>query len=103
MASTNDWRFGGSGTGAVTVQPRLAVNSADAAIDSALRHQGLTRVLSYQVAEHLRSGRLVRVLPEHEPAALPVQLLYPASRRGAPNVAALVREARRYFAMQRLD
>lgn len=101
VGSTNDWRFGPHGEARVTVQPRLSVNSADAAIDSALRGQGITRVLSYQVEPHLAAGRLQAVLTAHEPPPVPVSLLYPASRRGSPNIAAFVREAQRRFAPPR--
>jgi DNA-binding transcriptional LysR family regulator len=38
---------------------------------------GLTRVLSYQVAEALHEGRLVRVLAGAEPPAVPANVLYP--------------------------
>ena len=38
------------------------LSAADAAIEAALLSLGLTRVLSYQVADALQDGRLVRVL-----------------------------------------
>jgi DNA-binding transcriptional LysR family regulator len=37
---------------------------------------GITRALDFQVAEHLRSGALVRILEEYEVAPMPVHLLY---------------------------
>ena len=77
------WIFGGpqADKRAVPVQPRLTVTTADAAIAAAALGLGLTRVLSYQVAEALQAGRLVRVLAEHEPPALPVSLIYPGQGR----------------------
>ena len=47
-----------------TVQftPRLLVNSVRAAVASAVEGRGVTRPLSYQVAEHVRDGRLQIVL-----------------------------------------
>jgi DNA-binding transcriptional LysR family regulator len=97
--ATDDWRFPGPGAGpiSVTVAPRIVVNSADAAIAAALRGQGITRVLSYQVLEAVEDGRLRRLLPAHEPPALPVSLVFQASRRGSPNIGAFVREARARF------
>jgi DNA-binding transcriptional LysR family regulator len=60
----------------VAPRSRLTVNSADAAIAAALAGVGVTRVLSYQVAEACRAGHLVRVLQDHEPPAVPVSLVY---------------------------
>lgn len=69
----------------ISVRTRLSVNNAGAAIDAALRGQGVVRVRSYQVGEHLACGRLVRLLPEAEPAATPVSLVFhpERARRGA--------------------
>jgi hypothetical protein len=44
---------------------------ADAA---ALAGVGITRLLSYQVAEPLETGELTRPLTSYEPAAVPVSL-----------------------------
>lgn len=63
------------------VRSRLAVSTADAAIEATLLGLGLTRVLSYQVAEALHQGRLVRVLSDHEPPAVPASLIYPGQGR----------------------
>lgn len=97
VGSTNDWRFGGTEPTGVSVQPRLSVNSADAAIACALRGGGITRVLSYQVEHELAAGHLRRVLEPCEPAPIPVSLLYQASRRGSPNISAFVMQARERF------
>lgn len=61
------------------VQPvasRLAVNTAEAAIDAALMNVGVTRVLSYQVAQAVREGRLDLLLEAYEPAPWPVSLVH---------------------------
>jgi len=57
-------------------RPRLRGNTASASITAALSGLGITRALDFQVAEHLRSGALVRILEEYEVAPLPVHLLY---------------------------
>jgi DNA-binding transcriptional LysR family regulator len=51
-----------------TVQftPRLHVNSVPAAVASAVEGRGVTRPLSYQVAEHVHDGRLQIVLRSEE-------------------------------------
>ncbi len=87
------WTFKGkSGDRArhVKVKPRLAVNSADAAIASAVEGHGITRVLSYQVARELREGELVRLLKPFEPDGLPVHVVYPAALAASPKVRAFV-------------
>lgn len=81
------WRFADPAGGrarsfSVQVRPRLALNSAGASIDAAVRGQGVCRSLSYQVAEHVAAGRLVTLLDRFEPAPLPVSLLFhPVPRR----------------------
>jgi len=73
----DDWVFEVGGRRVVVpVQPRLAVNTAEAAIDAALAGLGLTRVLAYQVADAVRAGRLVPVLREAEPPPLPIHLVH---------------------------
>ncbi|MBA3940464.1 MAG: LysR family transcriptional regulator [Sphingopyxis sp.] len=57
-------------------QPRLRGNTAAASITAALAGIGITRALDFQVAEHLRSGALVRILEDYEVAPFPVHLLY---------------------------
>ena len=61
---------------AIPIRSRLTVNTANAAIDAAVDGLGVTRVLSYQIADELRSGVLQAVLRKYEPAAWPVQLVY---------------------------
>lgn len=65
----------------VTIRSRLAVTTADAAIAASTLGLGLTRVLSYQVADALRDGRLIRVLAKDEPPAVPASLIYPGQGR----------------------
>ena len=62
------------------VRPRLIVNSAAAAIDSALDGHGITRVMSYQVASDIVAGRLVRLMAAYEPPPVPVHFIMQADR-----------------------
>ena len=62
------------------VRSRLTVNTAEAAIDGAAAGLGVTRVLSYQVAQAVLDGRIQIVLAEYEPAPAPVSLIH--SRQG---------------------
>lgn len=65
----------------VPVHSRLTVSTADAAIEAAVLGLGLTRVLSYQVADALHGGRLVRVLVDAESPAVAASLIYPGQGR----------------------
>ena len=65
----------------VAIHSRLTVSTADAALAAALIGLGLTRVLSYQAADALQAGRLVRVLADDEPPAVPASLIYPGQGR----------------------
>jgi DNA-binding transcriptional LysR family regulator len=60
----------------VQMRSRLAVNTAEAAIDGAAAGLGVTRVFSYQAAQAVLDGRLEVVLAEYEPAPLPVSLIH---------------------------
>jgi DNA-binding transcriptional LysR family regulator len=60
----------------VAVRPRLTVNTAEAAIDGAAAGLGVTRVLSYQVAQAISDGRIQIVLADYEPAPLPISLIH---------------------------
>ena len=64
----------------VPIRSRLAVNTAEAAIDAAIAGVGITRVLSYQVAAAARAGTLAIALAEFEPPPLPVSLVYGGGR-----------------------
>lgn len=94
-----DWRFADV---AVRVEPRLAVNSADAAIAAAEAGLGITRTLSYQLRDSVMAGRLRLLLPAFTPPPVPVSALYPPRRYATPNVAAFLAAARARFRLQPL-
>ena len=56
----------------------------------ALRGVGLGQFLCYQVRAALAGGKLKRVLLEHEPAPLPIHVIYPHTRLLSSNVRAFV-------------
>lgn len=60
----------------VAIHARLAVNTAQAAIDAAVAGQGLVRVLSYQVDRLVAEHALRVVLPGFEPPPVPVHLVH---------------------------
>ena len=72
-----EWRFAvGGRTSVLHPAPRLTVSSNQAAIDVARMGWGVTRVLSYQVAEWVAKGELEVILQAFETPALPVHVLY---------------------------
>lgn len=85
------WSFERNGRALdLRVTPRLSVNQTDVAVAAALAGRGLTLLLSYQVAEHLRRGRLRAVLTGYEPPPIPVNLVQPAARPPSAKVCAFV-------------
>jgi len=88
-----EWRFRiGGRERVVRLAPRLTVNEIEAALVAVRAGHGITRVLSYQVAEELAAGALVRLLRAYEPPALPVSLIA-ASAEPPPRVRAFLQHA----------
>lgn len=65
---------------AVRLAPRLATSSNDSALSATVAGLGLCCLLSYQVDDALRDGRLQRVLEPFEGPPLPVHLLHREGR-----------------------
>ena len=59
-----EWRFGTARDAVVKLAPRLLVNDVDARLLAARAGHGIARVLSYQAADGLADGTLVRLLRE---------------------------------------
>ena len=77
LESVGAWVFDtGKSQTSVRVRSRLAVNTAEAAIDAAMLGVGVIRVLSYQVAQALGKNALQVVLEPYESAPLPVSLVH---------------------------
>lgn len=91
VSAAPEWRFEANGRPrAVRLDPRLRVNDVEAALATVMTGHGIGRALSYQVADDLAAGRLVRLLPDFEPAPLPVQLLTAGGRFMPPLVRAFM-------------
>lgn len=77
MASRQVWNFqSGKSSIAIPVRSRLAVSTAEAAVDAAVAGIGLTRVISYQMASALQAGELDIVLADFEPSPWPISLVH---------------------------
>jgi len=90
LAPNNEWRFTEAGRPFIRCEPRLFTDNVDAAIEAALHGIGIARLLSYQVQDHIREGRLSYVLEALEPPPAAVSLVFQESRRRTANVAAFV-------------
>jgi DNA-binding transcriptional LysR family regulator len=71
-----EWRFGRERKTSVGIHPRLICNLNEATISAALEGWGLARVLSYQVDDAVKDGRLRILLAEFEEEPLPVHVVH---------------------------
>jgi DNA-binding transcriptional LysR family regulator len=77
LRSPNEWVFGaGRFERSLAIRSRLVVNTADAAIGAAIGGIGITRVLSYQVTDLVKTGAMSIILQQFEPEPWPVHLVY---------------------------
>ncbi len=91
VTPNTEWRLMEKGTPrSIRVHARMITTTNDSAVAAAVSGFGLTRLLSYQVAEHLRSGTLKTVLPDYEPAALPVHVVHREGRQAPQRVRAFL-------------
>lgn len=85
-----EWRFGLRGRTVVRLTPRLLTNDVEARLAAARAGHGIVRALSYQVAEDLAAGRLIRLLRAFEPPPLPVQLVAVGRAHMPPKIRAFL-------------
>ena len=77
------WNFPGTRAASLPSERPRGQRANDVKVAAAVAGQGLTRALAYQVTDEVRDGRLRVVLKTHEPAPVPVHLVYPAGRVAA--------------------
>jgi DNA-binding transcriptional LysR family regulator len=91
LTPAREWHFVREGRESrVALAARYVTNSVDAAIAQAERGGGLAMLLSYQVAEAVRAGRLVVVLRGFEPPPRPIHVVVPTTRLLSAKVRAFV-------------
>ena len=77
LAPRARWAFTRDGqTQEITVEPGLLLNTVDGALDAARSGWGVTRALSYQVAQDLARGDLIEVCPDTDDLQVPVHLVH---------------------------
>ena len=67
----------------------MSINTIAGARTSAIEGYGVARLLSYQIADDVRAGRLVVLLEDFEPSPLPAHLVAPKYRLVLPKTRAL--------------
>src|SRR5262249_12026455 len=91
QAESSEWRFGTpKRTKVVRLSPRLFVNDTETRLVAVRAGQGIARFLSYQVADELKAGTLVRLLAGFEPPPLPIHLVTPGGSHRPPKARAFL-------------
>jgi len=86
-----EWRMVEDGVPrAIRLQARMTTTTNDSAVAAVVGGFGLTRLLSYQVADHLRARRLKTMLTEFEPEPLPVHVVHREGRQASHRVRSFI-------------
>jgi len=86
-----DWRFSENvADHPLKVNPRLTMTSNEAAISAAVAGFGITRLLSYQVAQEINTGQLKVLMPQYQPPDVPVHVLHREGRHASTKVRAFI-------------
>ncbi len=86
-----EWKLMNKGEAySVRLQARMMTSTNDSAVRAVVGSFGLTRLLSYQIAEHLRTGQLKMVLPDFEPPPLPIHVVHREGRRASQRIRAFL-------------
>ena len=94
LRGNSEWRFSGLRT-APRLMGRLRVDDVETRLRAARDGRGVAQLLSYQVADELQSGKLVRLLRAWEAPPLPVHLVTKGRVHRAPKIDAFVEFAAR--------
>lgn len=91
MSSSPEWEFvRAEQQQVVPIKNILTCNQVGASLHACLSDVGFGRFLCYQAAPYVKDGRLVKVLSDYEPPALPLSLVYPHARLLSARVRAMV-------------
>jgi DNA-binding transcriptional LysR family regulator len=81
LFGTSNWLFRHGGKEvSVPVSGSFRSDSGDTNLEVALTGLGITQSPFWMVEEHLRNGRLVRLLPDYQPNPVPFNAVYPHNR-----------------------
>ncbi len=86
VAKFNDWDFLDFHARGLQLRSSFEANSADAIYHATLAGLGVSRLSTYLIGDDLRSGRLVRVLPEYEDNGSDLYAVYSTRKNLPPKV-----------------
>jgi DNA-binding transcriptional LysR family regulator len=90
-STANAWCFvRGEETYKVSPKHRLRVNDAKALLTAALEGFGIAFIAEDLARENLRSGRLIKVLPDYETPSHPIHVIYHPDRRQTPKLKSFI-------------
>lgn len=76
------------GGATITLPSRFCVDNAESYAAAALAGLGIIQAPRHSLQADIDAGRLIELLPDHEPEPVPVSFLYPSRRNLAPRVRA---------------
>lgn len=89
--TVSDWRFvRGDENYRLDMKHRFRVNDAKALLIATLNGFGIAFIAEDLAREGLRSGRLVKVLPDYETPSRPIHLIYHPDRRQTPKLKSFI-------------
>ena len=76
------WYFNSTQEGdeSIRVNGRVKASSPDAVCDATLEGLGISILGEWYVREHIKKGRLIRILPDYKPTAYDIHAVYPERR-----------------------
>lgn len=90
-STASEWRFmRGAEKYQAKVRHRLQLNDAKALLVAALNGAGVAYIAEDLAREELRSGRLIKVLPDYETPSRPVHLIYHPGRGQTPKLKSFI-------------
>ena len=90
-AENDEWGFDGpDGRVSVKATPLIRANNGDTCRIAALNHQGLALQPNFLIAEDIRSGALVEVMPEYCSIDFSIYVIYPSRKHLSPKVRVMV-------------
>ncbi len=101
VTEADNWGFQAAGRKRnLEIAPAFVANTIDASIDAARESWAITRVLTYQVSDELRSGELVEILAGYEDRRIPIHLVHAEGPLRAAKIRAFVDHAARLLRIE---
>lgn len=97
-----EWRFSNRRSGPIQIGGHIVCNDGEAAHAMALEGMGIALKSIWDVADDLKSERLVQILPKHAVSAAPINAVYLRGHNRVPRVRAFIDFLGNRFASERL-